>query len=141
MQRKTFLTPFLTIAALIALGVGAVALLQPAALLASKGVALNPAAEVWMRELGCALVATGVVAWLVRAHPASPTLQAVLVGNAVLQLGLLPIEILAYRSGVITQLSGIVPNSVLHLALAAGFAWFAWPATPRPRARAITPGV
>jgi hypothetical protein len=39
--------------------------------------------------------------------------------------GLLPIEIVAYRQGVITQLSGIVPNSLLHVVLAAGFATFA----------------
>jgi hypothetical protein len=33
--------------------------------------------------------------------------------------------VLAYREGTITQLSGIVPNSVLHLCLAAGFLYYA----------------
>ncbi|NMM29049.1 MAG: hypothetical protein HHJ12_17625 [Glaciimonas sp.] len=121
MNRKTFLT----FASIIALGVGAFALLQPAVLLESKGVALNAAADVWMRELGIALISIGVMLLVVRGHPDSPTLRAFLIGNAILQLGLLPIEIVAFVNGVITKVSGIVPNSVLHLLLACGFAYFA----------------
>lgn len=94
-------------------------------LLESKGVLSNAAANVWMREVGIALISIGIVAFLLRGHPDSPTLQAFLVGNAVLQLGLLPIEIFAYADGVITKASGIVPNSVLHVLLACGFACFA----------------
>jgi hypothetical protein len=30
------------------------------------------------------------------------------------------------RRGVITRLAGIVPNTVLHVVLAAGFAYYAW---------------
>lgn len=118
-------TAFLTVASCIALAVGAFAVLAPAALLASKGVAPSHAAEIWIRELGVALLALAVVAFLVRRLDDSPGLRAFLIGNAVLQLGLFPIELLAYRDGVITRLAGIVPNSVLHVALAAGFAYFA----------------
>jgi len=112
---------FLTVAATIAVVVGLVALVAPDAMLAMKGVAGDTAATVWMRQVGVLLLATGVTAALVRRHPDSPTLRAVLVGNALLQLGLLPIEPLAYAQGVIPNLAGIVPNTVVHIVLAAGF--------------------
>lgn len=121
MNRKLFLT----VAAVIALAVGAFALLQPSLLLQGKGVALNPAANVWVRETGIALVAIGTVAFLLRAQPDSPALRAFLIGGAVLQVGLLSIELHAWLDGVITRFSGVAPNSALHIVLACGFAWFA----------------
>jgi hypothetical protein len=115
---------FLTIAAAIALAVGAFAVALPAVFLASKGVTNNPAAEVWMREVGVVLLAIGLTAFLVRNEPASPTMRAFLFGNLLLQLGLLPIEIFAYRDGVITLASGVAPNSVLNALLAGGFLYY-----------------
>jgi hypothetical protein len=117
---------FLTFAGVIALAVGTMALGFPQVLLASKGVVIGPAVVVWVREVGVALLAIGVMAMLVRRAPDSAAVRAFLVGNAVLQAGLFPIEIAAYQAGTITLLSGVVPNSVLHLLLASGFSWFAW---------------
>ncbi|MFO1226524.1 hypothetical protein [Roseateles sp.] len=119
-------THFLTLAATIALAVGAGALLAPTEFLATKGVHTNPAAAVWMREVGVALLAFGVMALRLRRAPDSPALRAFMLGNAVLQLGLLPIELLAYRAGVITEFWGVAPNSALHAVLAAAFAYFAF---------------
>ncbi len=116
---------FLTLASCVALAVGAFAVAFPRLLLAGKGVAPGAAVTVWMREVGVLLVATGVTVFLVRAEPDSATLRAVLAGNCVAQLGLLGIEPAAYARGVITKLSGIVPNTVLHVVLAAGFAYYA----------------
>lgn len=112
---------FLTGASLIAIGVGGTALVAPDAMLATKGVVGNAAAEVWMREVGALLLAVGVISWLVRSHEDSATLRALLWGNALLQLTLLPIEMVAHADGVIPKLIGIVPNTVLHVLLAAGF--------------------
>lgn len=122
---------FLTIAALIAIGVGGMALLGPEVMLSSKGIVGNAAARVWMREVGAVLLAVGVTAWLVRNHEDSPTLQALLWGNAVLQLGLLPIELIARAQDVIPNTGGIVPNTVLHVVLAAGFINHARAVRPR----------
>ena len=116
---------FLTLASFIALGVGVLASASPAMLLESKGVAPRAAAEGWVRQVGVILVAIGMAAFAIRRHPDSPTLRAFLWANAVLQIGLLPIEVVAYSQGVITRLAGIVPNTVLHAVLAAGFAWYA----------------
>jgi hypothetical protein len=118
-------TRFLTIAATIAMAVGATALLAPDTMLASKGVTANAAASVWMREVGAILVAIGAMAWAVRHHPDSPTLRAFLFGNALLQVLLLPIEVIAFVYGPITLVWGIVPNTALHMALATGFFVFA----------------
>ena len=93
---------------------------------------------VWVREVGVLLVALGVMALLVRREPSSPALRAFLIGNSVVHLGLFPIEIVAYRSDVITLLSGIVPNSILHVVLASGFAYFAVTMRP-PEVVRLTP--
>lgn len=84
----------------------------------------SAAADVWMREVGVLLVCIGVIAGLVRKHADSPTMRVLMLGNLLVQLGLLATEVLAYANGVITKLSGVMPNSILHLLLATGFAYF-----------------
>lgn len=121
MSRKTFLT----ISGVIACLVGVIALGLPAQLLDGKGVAPGLAVMVWVREVGVLLVALGVTTLLVRKDPDSPTMRAFLAGNALLQMCIFPIEIAAYLEGTITKLSGIVPNSILHVVLAFGFIHFA----------------
>lgn len=115
----------LTVAACIALAVGFIAIGFPIALLESKGAAPTPATVVWVREVGVNIFALGVMSLLARGHAPSPTLRAFFVGNAVVQFGLLPIELLAWQDGTLTRLSGVVPNSVVHLALGSAFAFFA----------------
>lgn len=121
MKRKTFLTAVSVVAAMI----GTFAMLAPAALLESKGVAPSAATNVWVREVGVAIFASGVTTFLMRGLEDSPGLRVLLIGNMVLQIGLLPVEIVGYSQGVITKLSGIVPNEVLHLVLACAFGHFA----------------
>jgi hypothetical protein len=121
MNRKTFLT----IASLIALAVGLYALVAPELLLQSKGVEVNAGTMIWVREVGVMLVAVGLTVLMVRNHADSSTLKAVLLGNVVVQLGLLVIEPLAYQAGIITKLAGIAPNTMIHVLLASGFCYFA----------------
>lgn len=112
---------FMTLASLVAFCVGSVALVAPQAMLATKGIVGNAAAQVWMREVGALLLAVGFIGWCVRSHGDSATLRVLLWGNALLQLALLPIEFVAHVQGVIPALWAIVPNTVLHATLAAGF--------------------
>jgi hypothetical protein len=121
MTRKAFLTSVGT----IALAIGVFALTWPAALLASKGVAPNPVAKVWVREVGVLILASGVLTLLVRKHPDSPTLRAFLFSSALVHAGLLPIEIAAWTTGVLPGLGPILPNSVLHVVVATGFLYYA----------------
>lgn len=126
MKRSTFLT----LAASSALAVGAAAIFAPAQFLASKGVLHNPAAEVWMREVGVLILATGLATFAVRRHEDSPTLRALLVGNAVVQFGLLPVELIGFARSAITEVRGIVPNTLLHVVLGFAFLFYASRITP-----------
>lgn len=119
MTRSTYLL----FASIIALAVGTFALLAPAALLASKGV-MSSAANVWEQETGGMLIATGILLMMVRNHEDSPTLKSILISNVVIQIALFTIEALAYRDGIITLLSGIIPNLILHVCLASGLIFY-----------------
>jgi hypothetical protein len=121
MNRKAFLT----MSSLIALAVGLFALCAPELLLQSKGVDVNAGTTIWVREVGVMLIAVGITVFMVRNHADSSTLKAVLVGNVVVQLGLLVIEPLAYSAGIITKLAGIAPNTMIHVLLAFGFCYYA----------------
>lgn len=77
-----------------------------------------------MREVGILLLCVGVVLFRVRGDSDSATMKSLLLGNLLIQFGLLGVELLAFAKGVITILSGILPNSVLHIALATGFAYY-----------------
>ncbi len=120
MKRSTFLLG----AALVALAVGGFALLAPTTLLATKGVNSGPT-NVWVQQVGVFLIATSITVFLVRHHGDSPTLKAILIGNLIVQIGLFVIEVLAFIAGTIAFLSGIVGNSVVHVLLATGFAYYA----------------
>lgn len=116
---------FLTVMGAVGLLVGSVALFKPAALLAGKGVSAEGAPSVWMRQTGVLILATSVVVLLLRGSPDSDALRAVLWGNALLHALMFPIEVVAWRKGIITRLSGIVPSSLLHVAACVGFTFFA----------------
>ena len=118
MSRKTFLT----LVAIVATAVGGFALVAPATLLETvKHAQPSNAANVMARTVGILLLTVGILNFLVRAHDDSPTLRAVLVANLVLQLGILPIDPIAYAHGVYATLGSFAPNTLLHVLLAAGF--------------------
>lgn len=121
MNRRTFMAA----SSLVALVVAGLALLWPSGLLASKGVELGAAVQVWVREVGVLIFAFGVTTFQARKSTDPVALRAVLLGSAVLHFCLLPIELVAYWEGVITKVSGVVPNSVLHVALGAASLHFA----------------
>lgn len=121
MTRSTFLC----VAATIALLIGGLALLAPGFLLAElKHAEVTPAAVVMARTVGVLLLCVGALALLVRRHPDSPTMRAVLLANLLVQLGLVPIDPLAWHGGAFHTLGSFVPNTLVNLALAAGFAFF-----------------
>jgi hypothetical protein len=120
MSRKAFLT----LTALIALAVGLFALAAPAILLGTvKLAAPSGSANVMARTVGVLLISVGVLDYLVRDHEDSATLRAILVANLLLQLLIMPIDPLAYVTGVFHTLGSFLPNTILHLGLAGGFAF------------------
>lgn len=115
---------FLIIASFIALAVGIFALFFPAILQESKGTIPNNATYVWTSEVGILLIAISMMAFLVRKEENSKTLRVFLLGNAIIQIGLFVIELLAYINGIITKLSGVMPNLIIHILLTIGFLYF-----------------
>ena len=115
---------FLTLVSLVALAVGTMALALPATLLESKGVLPDAATQIWVRQTGLLILATGLSTYLVRAHPDSATLRSLLLCNAALQAGILPIELGAHFQGTIPRLSSVLPNSIFHLFSGLGFLYF-----------------
>ena len=136
MSRKLFLT----IASCVAFAVGFFSLLAPDVLLTSvKFATPNPAALIMARTVGVLLVTIGLLAFLVRGHEDSPTMAAVLKVNLFLQLCLIPIDPLAYLYGTFSTLGSFVPNTVLHVLLAVGFAYYWWRMQPATSLRSRAP--
>lgn len=120
MTRKLLLTA----TGMTALAVGALALLAPAILVEEiKAATPSASANVMARTSGVLLIAVGLLDLLVRRHADSRTMRAILIVNLVLQLAILPIDPLAFAAGTFTTLGSFVPNTILHLLLAAGFAY------------------
>ncbi|MEP1768552.1 MAG: hypothetical protein ABJJ53_18190 [Sulfitobacter sp.] len=118
MTRSTFLT----VAAFVACTIGSIALFAPTVLLVDMKHA-TPSDEgiVMARTAGAFLLSFGVLNFLVRQDAPSPTLMHILMANAALQVLILPVDPLAYFSGVYGSVMSFLPNTVLHIALLIGF--------------------
>ncbi|WP_228237285.1 hypothetical protein [Allomuricauda sp. M10] len=134
MKRQTFLT----IASMNALMVGVTATFFPSLLLISKGVFPGDEVKVWMTEVGILLIVLGVINFLIRKHPSSPTLFVLFLGNVLIQLGLLAVEVLAFAKGTITEISGIIPNSTVHVALSMGFTYYIFKMVPNKNPQGVS---
>ena len=121
----------LVFTAAVALCIGSLALLFPALLLAGKGVMpVEPGAVAMTRTVGVALIGVAVLDLAVSSLPPSVVLRRVLLANAAFQLGLLPLDPWACATGAFHGLASFLPNSILHVVVAAMF-FRAWRSTPR----------
>ncbi len=121
MQRSTFLT----IASAIAFAIGLFALSAPGVLIGTvKTAAPSEVANVMARTVGILLITVGVLNFLVRRDRDSPTLRSILIADLILQIGILPIDPIAYARGVYATPGAFVPNTIIHILLAIGFAYY-----------------
>ncbi len=116
-------TTLLTLTGVTAAAIGLLALVAPAVLIEIVKVAAPSApANVMARTAGVLLISIGLLDLLVRRHGDSPTMRAILIVNLVLQLAILPIDPLAFAAGTFATLGSFLPNTILHVLLAAAFA-------------------
>lgn len=116
---------FLILGAAVAAAIGLLALVAPHTLLTElKYAQSNPAAEVMARTIGVLLLSVALVNFLVRKHPDSPTLKAILIGDLFLQLAILPIDPWAFYNGTFNTLASFIPNTIIHILLASGFIYY-----------------
>jgi hypothetical protein len=121
MTRKTFLT----FASAVALGIGFIATFLPNVLLVDmKSAVPSETGLIMARTAGVFLMSFGVLNFLARGDATSPTMASLLLANALLQLLVLPVDPLAYASGVYGSVMSFIPNTVLHIALLIGFLHF-----------------
>ena len=118
-------TIFLTTAGIIALIIGSLALIAPNFLITQAKLAeANAAAEVMARTVGVLLITVGILNILIRKHADSATLKSVLIANLILQLLIVPIDPIAFYNGTFHTLGSFVPNTIIHILLATGFAYY-----------------
>lgn len=116
----------LLVASFVPACVGLLALFASAALLTAKGVrVIEPAAIAMTRTVGVALLGVGALNFACRDLASSVSRRRLLAANALLQLMLLPLDPYACAVGAFVGLGSFVPNTVLHVVLAAAFIW-AW---------------
>lgn len=131
-------THFLTLAAAVAFLIGALAYLFPAILLADmKEVVPTALANTMARTVGIVLIGFAVLNYSVRNHKESKTLRAVFVANIVVQVGILPIDPLAWYVGTYSSTVSFVPNTILHVLLIIGFLRFMPSCSSPDRAGAV----
>jgi hypothetical protein len=111
---------FLSIAAILALAIGAMLLLVPAAFYSPTGIVMTPMLATVAQAHGATLVGLGVVDWLARGADRAG-LVAVLAGNLVVQALSLAV---AVRTSALGAGAAVAPSVVIHVTLGALFAWF-----------------
>ena len=119
---------FLSVAGASAFAVGCLAFLAPRVLLLDVKAAAEAsgAAVVMARTTGVLLLAVGALSWAIRGDEDSPTMRSFLAANFALQIAIMPVDPWAFATGVWGTPAAFLPNTILHILLAAGFAWFRW---------------
>lgn len=121
MNRKVFLM----LVSFVAFAIGFVTLFFPNEFVViAKVAAPSETANVFVCTVGVLLISFSVLNFLVRNHENSKTLQSIFIANLILQLSLIPIDLMAYSAGTFTTLGSFVPNTILHIILASGFSYY-----------------
>ncbi len=108
-------------AALLAIyGIGFV--VAPAPLLSLLGIATDPAVAFVTRAFGAALIGYAVMNWFARNAVDSDARRAIVLADASFNALAIVVNLLGTLSGVLNVLGW--SNVVIHLLLAAGFAYF-----------------
>ncbi len=118
------------IAAILALLFGLLMFFAPATAAAQFQLAASPATDTIFRVLGAVMLGIALLNFLVRNHPMSETLRAVLWANAAIHgLGFVG-DLWSVQLGNIA-LSGVAVGLVAHLIVLAGALYYLWrPAAP-----------
>lgn len=117
------MTRFLLFAALVFGFFGAGLAVAPGPFMQPFGLGFDTAGSLMSRVLGAALIGFAIALWLSRGlDPAA--VRPLLIGGLAYNLIDLPINVMAIQAGTMNALAWI--NVGLHLALVAGFGWFAF---------------
>ena len=117
MKRQTFLTIAAAVGALFSI----VMIASPDKMMEGMGTTTSPVTTVVLQVVSVMLFSLSIITFLARKDEGSVALRAIIIGSIVMHLVLLPIDWIAYQKGIFTQISGIIPGTIVHFVLTAGF--------------------
>jgi hypothetical protein len=120
MKRKTFLV----IASVVALLFAVIMIAAPGKVMQSQGLTADEPVKATLQFLGVMILAVAIITYLSRNDPGSIALRAVLIGSIVVHVLSMAMDWITYARGVFSQVSGIIPGTVVHTLLAIGFIYY-----------------
>jgi hypothetical protein len=120
MSRKTFLT----ISAALGVLFGIYMLVAPTKMMEGMGTSENAVANVVLQAFGVVMLAIAAILFFARNDEGSPALKAILIGSIIMHFGDLPVDWIAYSNGTFTQISGLIPGTIVHVLLGIGFIYY-----------------
>ena len=119
MSRKTFLI----IAGILPIFFGLNMMFNPKIMLDMVAIETNLSATMILQWMSCPLITIGVMSLLARNDAGSVALKAILIGNILVHALGMGVDVYQFAIGWI-KVSGVVFGAVLHIGLAAGFAFY-----------------
>jgi hypothetical protein len=120
MKRQTFLTIAAAVGALFALYMIA----APAKMMEGMGSEQSDTTNIVLQAMSIMLLSIAVMTFFARKDEGSIALRGIFIGSIVMHITLIPIDWIAYQKGIFTQISGIVPGTVIHIVFAIGFIYY-----------------
>lgn len=120
MSRKVFLL----ISGIIGLLFGVYMIAAPAAMMKGVGAPASEATNAVLQAMGATLIAVSIMLLAARNDAGSPALRGLLLGGFLMHLLELPVDWVAYNRGIFTEISGIIPGTVVHVVLGIGFLYY-----------------
>src|SRR5436309_1609203 len=111
MKRQTFLTIAAAGGALFAVFMIA----SPAKMMEEMGSQPSDAANVLLQVVGAMMFSIAVILFLARKDEGSIALRAIIIGNIIIGIGSIPIDWIAYQRGIFTQISSLIPSTIVHI--------------------------
>ena len=117
MKRQTFLTIAAALGTLFSLYM----FFAPAKMMEGMGVQSNDTINVILQVMCVMLFTIAVITFLARRDEGSIALRAIIIGSIMMHIISIPIDWVAYQRGIFTQISGLIPGTIIHIILGVGF--------------------
>ena len=117
MKRQIFLTIAATVGALFAVYMIA----APTKMMEGMGSQASDTTNVVLQVMSVMLFSIAVITFMARKDEGSIALRAIIIGSIVMHIASIPIDWIAYQKGIFTQISGLIPGTIIHIVFAIGF--------------------
>ena len=117
MKRQTFLIIAATVGTVFSLYM----FLAPAKMMEGMGIQSNDSINAILQVMCVMLFSISVITFLARKDEGSIALRAIIIGSIFMHIASIPIDWIAFQRGVFTQISGLIPGTIVHIILAIGF--------------------